>query len=141
MKETSNNRFVLKKISDLMPVIKIDDNTSLGPFVRRSESKSETYIYILAFFDRNAIRKAQDLRCDIAEEKDDINIIIEAKNKTDIESKDQSLWSIIYCPGRVFKKKVSVSINFNGQKPEDSSPYNTLGEPTRGTVVIPPNLR
>jgi hypothetical protein len=134
---------IIKKITDTENSVKAGDHISRGPFVRISQSSGRNFIYITVFFDRKTIKNEKDILLKTCIESDNFSITITANKETDITSKEQSLWSIIYFPneGKIDAKSVNVTVNFNDPNhPESLENPNDLEAPKRGTVVIPPSL-
>lgn len=128
--ETSDNieSIIVKRVAKSRPIIQLEDkHTSLGPFVRITQDKSNRrYVYVLAYFNKKVNR--------FIVEDSFPRITIIAEKSTNIKKKRQDLLCfIIYLKEEVkFGEKIDVEIDFN-QKKEGG-----VGEPTRGTVATPP---
>jgi len=123
--------------------IQINDHESMGPFVRISQSSGENYIYITLFFKQ--IIKGEDIYVRVYQPKAPNHskyiVYIQPKGKVGLDARNK--WSIVLNPkkSKPFEniEHVDVQVNFNenGENPIDI--YSPLGQPRRGTKVIPPN--
>ncbi|CAL2095085.1 hypothetical protein [Tenacibaculum sp. 190524A02b] len=124
--------FKVQKISEVQTPITINNHVSLGPFVRITQTGSENYIYTTSFFDSNTIKGGcEEFHIDPIISSKKLTIKIKSKKTTDIHSKKQGLFSLIFTiDDDTFNaiKQIKVEIDFNSKS----------NEPTRGTVVIPP---
>ncbi|TCI93568.1 hypothetical protein [Tenacibaculum sp. M341] len=119
----------VKRIARCRPIIEIENHTSLGPFVRVTQSEqNKHYVYVLAYFNRRVKNFI------IRDESFPTIYIVAGDKSTNIKKKKQDLLCFIIelkdvvCPG----DRVDIEIDFN-QKMEGG-----VGEPTRGTVATPP---
>ncbi|WP_299135432.1 hypothetical protein [uncultured Tenacibaculum sp.] len=125
----------IQKISKNQTPISIDGHTSLGPFVRITETGSLNYLYVTAFFDEEVIEGGvEEFDIDGIISNKELSLLIKPKKKTNPKAEKQCLLVFIFTiddEQMDTVDKVRVTINFNGE------PF--IKEPRRGTLVIPPN--
>jgi hypothetical protein len=156
---TENKNHILKIITkSIKPkgnerkAIHIEDHESIGPFVRISETNKPQYIYITALFEKDifesniTIPETVPVNINPLNSKNKnctISIIVDhTKNKEKEESdENRRSWEIVLaCEQFLGDEKITPTFNdFEYVKVEiDFGEYSDIGDPTRGTIVIPP---
>lgn len=122
----------IQKISKNQTPISIDGHTSLGPFVRITETGSLNYLYVTAFFDEEVIEGGvEEFDFNVVIFNKELELLIKPKKKTNPKAEKQCLLAFIFTiHDKEFNEidKVRVDINFNGGP--------SINEPRRGTKVI-----
>ncbi|MEM6721417.1 MAG: hypothetical protein AAF611_18975 [Bacteroidota bacterium] len=130
----------IQKLTDTQSPIRVGDTTSVGPFVRITETKEKSYIYVLVYFDTNITDATQiGVYVDDANS-ESIAIRIEPSEKSNVEAEEQHLWSIVVAPDEPIKSgtEVNVIVNFNPDTDSTITIDTKFGEPKRATRVIRP---
>ena len=125
--------FTIQNINREGVPVRIDNHTSLGPFVRITETGSLNYIYVTVFFDSDVVKgKPEEFTLTATIVKKQLDVLITPKQETDTKAEKQCLLTfILTIDDDEFDKvtQVNVRVNFN-------DPNGTDIEPTRGTVLI-----
>ncbi|CAM1356153.1 hypothetical protein [Tenacibaculum halocynthiae] len=133
----------IEKVQNNIPPLQIGKDRIIGPFVTINEFEGVSYANITAFFDNEAISFSNQLSVTSYINNGMLNITVTAKEETNINANNQSLWSVVYGLDKkelAGTKKINVVIDFNSAvyTQKGTIKNKLLREPTRGTLVIPP---